>query len=104
MLSHKSGLGSQSGALNSLGLPTHYIINEGSPSFSVFILTRNCHHLDQLPCRKNFTKGYSEIQVQVREATSNEIYGPTMTQLEEIARASYNPYHKNHYLTVQFII
>jgi epsin len=40
--------------------------------------------------RKNFTKGYSEIQAKVREATSNEDWGPTMNQLEEIARASFN--------------
>lgn len=41
--------------------------------------------------RKNFTKGYSDIQAKVREATANEDWGPTMGQLEEIARASFSP-------------
>lgn len=32
------------------------------------------------------------MQAKVREATSNEDSGPTMGQLEEIARASFHPY------------
>ncbi|ROW08528.1 hypothetical protein VMCG_03044 [Cytospora schulzeri] len=39
---------------------------------------------------KNVTKGYSSIQVKVREATSNDPWGPTGTQMSEIAQLSYN--------------
>ncbi|KAI1436249.1 hypothetical protein GGR50DRAFT_251128 [Xylaria sp. CBS 124048] len=39
---------------------------------------------------KNVTKGYSSVQVKVREATSNDPWGPTGTQMSEIAQMSYN--------------
>ncbi|KAI2602370.1 ENTH-domain-containing protein [Hypoxylon sp. NC1633] len=39
---------------------------------------------------KNVTKGYSTTQVKVREATSNDPWGPTGTQMSEIAQLSYN--------------
>lgn len=39
---------------------------------------------------KNVTKGYSSVQVKVREATSNDPWGPTGTQMSEIAQLSYN--------------
>ncbi|KAI1500880.1 hypothetical protein F5X99DRAFT_409650 [Biscogniauxia marginata] len=39
---------------------------------------------------KNVTKGYSTVQVKVREATSNDPWGPTGTQMSEIAQLTYN--------------
>ncbi|RYC63289.1 hypothetical protein CHU98_g2923 [Xylaria longipes] len=39
---------------------------------------------------KNVTKGYSSVQVKVREATSNDPWGPTGTQMSEIAQMTYN--------------
>ncbi|KAI1366921.1 hypothetical protein F5Y08DRAFT_108538 [Xylaria arbuscula] len=39
---------------------------------------------------KNVTKGYSTVQVKVREATSNDPWGPTGTQMSEIAQMTYN--------------
>ncbi|KAI3647338.1 hypothetical protein MP228_007559 [Amoeboaphelidium protococcarum] len=38
---------------------------------------------------KNFTKGYSDVQVKVREATSNDPWGPSGTQMGEIADCTY---------------
>lgn len=40
---------------------------------------------------KNFTKGYSSIQVKLRDATAIGSYGPTMTQLEELSNATHHP-------------
>ncbi|KAG6059824.1 hypothetical protein E4U32_003794 [Claviceps aff. humidiphila group G2b] len=39
---------------------------------------------------KNVTKGYSSTQVKVREATSNDPWGPTGTQMSEIAQMTFN--------------
>lgn len=39
---------------------------------------------------KNVTKGYSSVQVKVREATSNDPWGPTGTQMSELAQLTYN--------------
>ncbi|KAK0707413.1 ENTH domain-containing protein [Lasiosphaeris hirsuta] len=39
---------------------------------------------------KNVTKGYSTVQVKVREATSNDPWGPTGTQMSEIAQLTFN--------------
>lgn len=38
---------------------------------------------------KNVTKGYSSAQVKVRAATSNDPWGPTGTQMSEIAQLTY---------------
>jgi len=38
---------------------------------------------------KNVTKGYSSVQIKVREATSNDPWGPTGTQMSEIAQLTY---------------
>ncbi|KAG7130670.1 Epsin-1 like protein [Verticillium longisporum] len=38
---------------------------------------------------KNVTKGYSSAQVKVREATSNDPWGPTGTQMSEIAQLTF---------------
>ena len=39
---------------------------------------------------KNYTKGYSDAQAKVREATSNDPWGPYDTQMDEIAWMTYN--------------
>ncbi|KAL2015757.1 hypothetical protein VTK56DRAFT_4867 [Thermocarpiscus australiensis] len=39
---------------------------------------------------KNVTKGYSSVQIKVREATSNDPWGPTGSQMSEIAQLTYN--------------
>jgi hypothetical protein len=39
---------------------------------------------------KNYTKGYSDIQAKVRDATSNDPWGPSGTQMNEIAQMTYN--------------
>ncbi|TCD71090.1 hypothetical protein EIP91_000182 [Steccherinum ochraceum] len=40
---------------------------------------------------KNITKGYSDVQVKVRSATSNDPLGPTGLQMNELAQMTYNP-------------
>ncbi|KAJ7233749.1 epsin domain-containing protein [Mycena rebaudengoi] len=39
---------------------------------------------------KNYTKGYSDTQSKVRDATSNDPWGPSGTQMNEIAQMTYN--------------
>ncbi|KAI9722880.1 MAG: hypothetical protein M1812_001328 [Candelaria pacifica] len=39
---------------------------------------------------KNVTKGYSTVQVKVRNATSNDPWGPTGTDMSEIAQLTFN--------------
>ncbi|KAJ7442527.1 epsin domain-containing protein [Mycena galericulata] len=39
---------------------------------------------------KNYTKGYSDTQAKVRNATSNDPWGPSGTQMNEIAQMTYN--------------
>ncbi|KAG7086012.1 hypothetical protein E1B28_003534 [Marasmius oreades] len=39
---------------------------------------------------KNYTQGYSDVQVKVRDATSNDPWGPTGQQMNEIAKLSWN--------------
>ncbi|CAD6586667.1 MAG: hypothetical protein CYPHOPRED_003628 [Cyphobasidiales sp. Tagirdzhanova-0007] len=39
---------------------------------------------------KNYTKGYSDMQTKVREATSNDPWGPSGSQMNELAQATYN--------------
>ncbi|KAI9741376.1 MAG: hypothetical protein M1834_003093 [Cirrosporium novae-zelandiae] len=39
---------------------------------------------------KNVTKGYSTVQIKVRNATSNDAWGPTGTEMSEIAQLSFN--------------
>ncbi|KAL1942254.1 hypothetical protein VTO73DRAFT_6318 [Trametes versicolor] len=39
---------------------------------------------------KNYTKGYSDVQSKVRDATSNDPWGPSGTQMNELAQLSYN--------------
>ena len=39
---------------------------------------------------KNYTKGYSDVQAKVREATSNDPWGPSGTQMNDLAQLTYN--------------
>ena len=39
---------------------------------------------------KNYTKGYSDTQSKVRDATSNDPWGPSGTQMNDIAQMTYN--------------
>ena len=39
---------------------------------------------------KNYTKGYSDTQAKVRDATSNDAWGPSGTQMNEIAQMTFN--------------
>lgn len=41
---------------------------------------------------KYYTKGYSEIQTKVRDATSNADQPPTGRMLNEISQMSFDPY------------
>ncbi|KAK4692073.1 epsin, partial [Lecanoromycetidae sp. Uapishka_2] len=41
---------------------------------------------------KNVTKGYSHVQVKVRNATSNDPWGPTGTEMSEISQLTFNGY------------
>uniref|UniRef100_A0A0W0FPK3 ENTH domain-containing protein n=1 Tax=Moniliophthora roreri TaxID=221103 RepID=A0A0W0FPK3_MONRR len=43
-----------------------------------------------LRATKNYTKGYSDTQAKVRDATSNDPWGPTGQQMNEIAKLSWN--------------
>ena len=40
---------------------------------------------------KNVVKNYSNAEVKVREATSNDPWGPSTTQMMEVAELTYNP-------------
>ncbi|CAO3644532.1 unnamed protein product [Cunninghamella echinulata] len=39
---------------------------------------------------KNYAKGFTDVQIKVREATSNNAWGPSGTLMNEIAQATYN--------------
>lgn len=39
--------------------------------------------------------GYSDVQIKLREATSNEPTGPTMSQMEYLSSASFSQYYKS---------
>lgn len=61
--------------LNSLGLPPSTMQHFGKGALRV---------------AKNYTKGYSDTQAKVRDATSNDPWGPSGTQMNEIAQMTYN--------------
>lgn len=69
------------------GLSSKTTLNDLTPFLSTK-LTKTC--LDSFYIsRKNFSKGYSDIQVKVRTATSNDPWGPSGAQMNELARASF---------------
>uniref|UniRef100_A0A0K0FDP8 Liquid facets (inferred by orthology to a D. melanogaster protein) n=1 Tax=Strongyloides venezuelensis TaxID=75913 RepID=A0A0K0FDP8_STRVS len=51
---------------------------------------------------KNVARNYSEAQVKVREATSNDPWGPTTVLMGEIAELTYNPAAYNDIMTMLF--
>lgn len=42
--------------------------------------------------RKNVTKGYSEAQIKVRKATSNDAWGPEGADMADIAQMTFDRY------------
>lgn len=54
------------------------------------------YHSHTFRCRNKtlislqYTKGYSDTQSKVRDATSNDPWGPSGTQMNEIAQLTYN--------------
>ena len=56
--------------------------------------TMSLQHFGRATLRvaKNYTKGYSDVQAKVRDATSNDPWGPTGTQMNELAQMTYNQY------------
>ncbi|KZT57966.1 ENTH-domain-containing protein [Calocera cornea HHB12733] len=46
---------------------------------------------------KNYTKGYSDVQAKVRDATSNDPWGPSGSQMNEIAQMTYD---QNHFVEI----
>lgn len=56
---------------------------------TAYTFTHSIHfffHFDS----KNYAKGFSDVQIKVREATSNDAWGPSGTLMNEIAQATYN--------------
>uniref|UniRef100_A0A0N4ZKH7 ENTH domain-containing protein n=1 Tax=Parastrongyloides trichosuri TaxID=131310 RepID=A0A0N4ZKH7_PARTI len=51
---------------------------------------------------KNVARNYSEAQIKVREATSNDPWGPTTVLMGEIAELTYNPAAYNDIMTMLF--
>ena len=46
---------------------------------------------------KNITKGFTDIQIKVREATSNDPWGPSGSQMAEIAADTFDGYFHARY-------
>lgn len=46
--------------------------------------------------RKNVTKGYSDAQIKVRKATSNEAWGPEGADMAEIAMMTFDRYRSRY--------
>ncbi|KZT33123.1 ENTH-domain-containing protein [Sistotremastrum suecicum HHB10207 ss-3] len=55
-------------------------------------MASSLQHLGKATLRvaKNYTKGYSDVQAKVRDATSNDPWGPSGAQMNEIAQMTYN--------------
>ncbi|KAI8062151.1 hypothetical protein BC940DRAFT_309257 [Gongronella butleri] len=50
---------------------------------------------------KNYAKGFSDVQIKVRKATSNDAWGPSGTLMNEIAQLTYN---KHEFIEVMDMI
>ena len=46
--------------------------------------------------RKNVTKGYSDAQIKVRKATSNDAWGPEGADMAEIAMMTFDRYRSRY--------
>ena len=64
----------------------------GHPPFSQPVMSLTHFGKATLRVAKNYTKGYSDVQAKVRDATSNDPWGPTGTQMNELAQMTYNQY------------
>jgi hypothetical protein len=49
---------------------------------------------------KNITNGYSSVQIQVRNATSNDSWGPTSAEMNEIALLTYHDRYIDDIITI----
>jgi epsin len=56
------------------------------------------HRALRLRLRKNVTKGYSDAQIKVRKATSNEAWGPEGVDMAEIAMMTFDQYGGHGYI------
>jgi ENTH domain len=60
---------------------------------SVYVLqTSSIMRLLTVVHRKNVTKGYSEAQIKVRKATSNDAWGPEGADMADIAKMTFDRY------------
>ena len=69
----------------------HYILAQCT-LLQVVLVPFTMQHFGKAALRvtKNYTKGYSDTQAKVRDATSNDPWGPSGTQMNEIAQLTYN--------------
>ena len=59
---------------------------------AIFVMSIQHFGKGALRAAKNYTKGYSDVQLKVRDATSNDPWGPYGTQMNEIAQMTYNQF------------
>jgi len=59
---------------------------------AVFVMSIQHFGKGALRVAKNYTKGYSDVQAKARDATSNDPWGPSGTQMNEIAQMTYNQF------------
>ena len=59
---------------------------------AIFVMSIQHFGKGALRVAKNYTKGYSDVQAKVRDATSNDPWGPSGTQMNEIAQMTYNQF------------
>ena len=62
------------------------------PTPAIFVMSIQHFGKGALRVAKNYTKGYSDVQAKVRDATSNDPWGPSGTQMNEIAQMTYNQF------------
>lgn len=68
------------------------ILTRPPPLISLLLLLRSptCSGRGAVRVAKNYTKGYSDTQVKIRGATSNDPWGPSGSQMNEIAQMTYS--------------
>ncbi len=75
--------------------PARLVGNGNGPAVACYfptIMSFQTFGKSALRVAKNYTKGYSDVQAKVREATSNDPWGPSGTQMNEIAQMTYNQF------------
>ena len=84
--------------LQTLHIINPVLTNNLQPTPQPRLITAHCslqmQHFGKgaLRVAKNYTKGYSDTQAKVRDATSNDPWGPSGTQMNEIAQLTYNQF------------